>query len=91
MTQVMAVETITLVGGWAEANKFAFRSPTNMAIIQARGNNDLQVSKGRNTEDYFTIKAGTYLPVSTFNANDVLYFRGTTGDVVEIWIHENMA
>lgn len=80
MRNAFQAEDILMTGAWVQYTMTA----NNLYIFQARGNSDVINVRGT-TAAYWTIKAATVLPLSSFNAEDtVLYFRGTAGVVLEI-------
>jgi len=87
--QLFRIVNVALDGTFAPT--WTMNDRTNLAIIQAKGDNDLDISLSPSGAPYFRLKAGRTLDLASFNAQGagigpvVFYFRGTAGDNVDIF------
>jgi hypothetical protein len=90
MTGVWTTRTITLTGGW---DVYTVPDDVNLLVIQTREAADTRIKEvpGQDDGDYFTLKEGQHLTLSSFNAAatagltaSTLYFFGPADNHVEI-------
>lgn len=79
------IATVTLIGGWARGDNYVV-GEENSLLVRCRAQSGIQVSRERDSNDYFTIDAGQAQVIPCMNSvGEVIFFRGPAGAVVEIW------
>ena len=83
MNSPIKIKNLVLDGTW-QALKI---NPEMIAVtLQARGANDLLVSRPGESSKYYTVKSGTTLNLSSGNfvGDDTINVKGTAADVAEL-------
>jgi hypothetical protein len=82
MNSPIKIRNLTLTGNWQQ---LSIQDDMIAVSIQARGDNALQVAQVGRTAEYYTVKAGTVLNLSSGNfSSDAIMVKGTAADAVEL-------